>query len=73
MNMKNKILIFICFPFIGFGQCDRQQIVDNYNNIYLGSQVSTLQLGYKSTGYAIGEQLNKGLIIRGGLTFKLSK
>ena len=31
----------------------------------------TLQLGYKSTGYAIGEQLNKGLIIRGGLTFKL--
>ena len=31
----------------------------------------TLQIGYKSTGYAIGEQLNKGLIIRGGLTFKL--
>ena len=31
----------------------------------------TLQAGYKSTGYAIGEQLNKGLIIRGGLTFKL--
>lgn len=30
-----------------------------------------LQVGYKSTGYAIGEQLNKGLIIRGGLTFKL--
>ncbi len=31
----------------------------------------TLQVGYKSTGYTIGEQLNKGLIIRGGLTFKL--
>jgi len=31
----------------------------------------TLQAGYKSIGYAIGEQLNKGLIIRGGLTFKL--
>ena len=31
----------------------------------------TLQAGYKSTGYAIGEQLNKGWIIRGGLTFKL--
>jgi hypothetical protein len=31
----------------------------------------TLQAGYKSFGYAIGEQLNKGLIIRGGLTFKL--
>jgi len=72
MTIK-KILIFICFPFIGFAQCDRQQIVDNYNNIYLESEVSTLQLGYKSTGYAIGEQLNKGLIIRGGLTFKLSK
>ena len=31
----------------------------------------TLQAGYKSTGYTIGEQLNKGLIITGGLTFKL--
>ena len=31
----------------------------------------TLQAGYKSTGYAIGEQLNKGWIIRGGLSFKL--
>lgn len=31
----------------------------------------TLQLGYKSTGYAIGEQLNKGVLIRGGLTIKL--
>jgi hypothetical protein len=31
----------------------------------------TLQAGYKSIGYAIGEQLNKGLIMRGGLTFKL--
>jgi hypothetical protein len=31
----------------------------------------TLQSGYKSSGYALGEQLDKGLIIRGGLTFKL--
>ncbi len=31
----------------------------------------TLQLGYKSTGFTLGEQLNKGLIIRGGVTFKL--
>ena len=30
-----------------------------------------LHAGYKSMGYAIGEQLNKGLIIRVGLTFKL--
>ena len=44
--MKKIILIFICLPSIGFGQCDRQQIVDNYNNIYLGSEVSTLQLGW---------------------------
>ena len=42
----------------------------NKNKNYIGY---TLQLGYKSTGYAIGEQLNKGLIIRGGLTFKLSE
>lgn len=33
----------------------------------------TLQAGYKSTGYVIGEQLSKGLIIRGGLTFKLGE
>jgi len=30
-----------------------------------------MQLGYKSTGYALGEMLDKGLIVRGGLTFKL--
>ena len=44
--IKKILLIFICLPSIGFGQCDRQQIVDNYNNIYLGSEVSTLQLGW---------------------------
>ena len=31
----------------------------------------TLQAGYKSTGYALGERLNEGLILRGGLSFKL--
>ena len=31
----------------------------------------TLQVGYKSNGYAIGEQLYKGMIIRGGLFFQL--
>ena len=31
----------------------------------------TMQLGYKSTGYALGEKLDKGLLVRGGLTFKL--
>ena len=44
--MKKSLLVLICLPSIGFGQCDRQQIVDNYNNIYLGSEVSTLQLGW---------------------------
>ena len=44
--MKKILLILICLPSIGFGQCDRQQIVDNYNNIYLGSEVSTPQLGW---------------------------
>ncbi len=32
----------------------------------------TLQIGYKSNGYALGEQLTKGMIIRGGLSFQLS-
>lgn len=31
----------------------------------------TLQLGYKSKGFSVGENLNSGLIIRGGLTFRL--
>jgi len=31
----------------------------------------TVQIGYKSSGYALGEQLNKGMILRGGLFFKL--
>ena len=44
--MKKILLIFICLPSIVFGQCDRQLIVENYNNIYLGSEVSTLQLGW---------------------------
>ena len=31
----------------------------------------TLQIGYKSNGYVLGEQLSKGIILRGGLSFKL--
>ena len=31
----------------------------------------TMQVGYKSSGYSLGEQLDKGLVARGGLTFKL--
>ena len=31
----------------------------------------TVQAGYKSAGYSIAEHLNKGLIIRAGLFFKL--
>ena len=44
--IRKTLFILLCLPMIGFGQCDRQQIVDNYNNIYLGSEVSTLQLGW---------------------------
>ena len=33
----------------------------------------TLQAGYKSTGYALGEQLNSGPILRGGLALNLTK
>tara|TARA_Y100000589_G_C27179117_1_gene639995 strand:- start:535 stop:1782 length:1248 start_codon:yes stop_codon:yes gene_type:complete len=31
----------------------------------------TIQLGYKSAGFALGEKLNKGIIFRAGMTFKL--
>ena len=33
----------------------------------------TFQIGYKSSGYSIGEQLYEGMIIRGGLSFQLNK
>lgn len=32
---------------------------------------ATLQIGYKTKGYTLGEQLNESLILRGGLTFRL--
>ena len=31
----------------------------------------TLQFGYKSKGFSVGEKLNHGLIVRGGLTFTI--
>ena len=33
----------------------------------------TFQIGYKSSGYSIGEQLHEGVIIRGGVSFQLNK
>jgi len=33
----------------------------------------TFQIGYKSSGYSIGEQLYKGMIMRGGVFFQLNK
>ena len=33
----------------------------------------TVQIGYKSKGFTIGERFDDGLIIRGGLTFKISQ
>lgn len=33
---------------------------------------ATILLGYKTGGYSLGEQLDEGIIIRGGLTFKLT-
>jgi hypothetical protein len=68
-------------PLIDFFEGDRLQqsqglgsqliVTTNYdlttNNHLLGL---TVQLGYKSSGYSLGEQLDNGLIIRGGLTFK---
>jgi hypothetical protein len=37
----------------------------------LARKKQATQAGYKSKVYAIGEQLNKELIIRAGLTFKI--
>lgn len=34
---------------------------------------ASIQIGYKSSGFMEGEMLDKGLILRGGLTFKLKK
>ena len=33
----------------------------------------TFQIGYKSSGYSIGEQLYEGMIIRGGVSLQLNK
>ena len=32
---------------------------------------STIHIGYKTRGYSLGEQLENGIIIRGGLSFRL--
>jgi len=32
----------------------------------------TFQIGYKSSGYSVGEQLYEGMIIRGGVSFQLN-
>ena len=32
---------------------------------------ATLQAGYKTAGYSLGEQLSAGPILRGGLSFRL--
>ncbi len=69
-------------PLIDFFEGDRLQqsqglgseiiVTTNYdlitNEHLLGF---TMQVGYKSSGYSLGEQLDKGLVARGGLTFKL--
>ena len=32
----------------------------------------TFQIGYKTSGYSIGERLYEGMIIRGGMSFQLN-
>ena len=44
--MKKTLFTLLCLPMLVYGQCDRQQIVENYNFIYLGSEVSTSELGW---------------------------
>ena len=56
----------------GFGT----QFITAVNYDFISSKHTlgvTLHGGYKTEGYSQGEQLRKGLIIRGGLTFKLEK
>ena len=31
----------------------------------------TMHIGYKTNGFSLGEQIDQGAIIRGGLTFRL--
>ena len=69
-------------PLIDFFKGDRLQqsqglgseiiVTTNYDVITNEHMLGfTMQVGYKSSGYSLGEQLDKGLVARGGLTFKL--
>ena len=39
-------LVSILIPLLGFGQCDRSELVNNYNTTYLNSSVSTAELSW---------------------------
>lgn len=59
-------------PYSSYGFGGQMIVVSNYNIISREYALGlTLHVGYKSKGYSLGEQLSNGLIVRGGLSFRL--
>ena len=69
-------------PYIKFYESDELLLSEGFGGLLLATgnfDISrekhlygfTIQLGYKSTGFSIGEKLDKGIIFRAGMTFKL--
>jgi hypothetical protein len=69
-------------PYIKFYESDEFLVSEGFGGLLLATgnfDISwekylygfTIQLGYKSTGFALGEKLDKGIIFRAGMTFKL--
>ena len=63
-----SIIIFLIIKCIINAQPTHNIIYENKHLYGL-----TFQIGYKSSGYSIGEQLQEGMIIRGGVSFQLNK
>ena len=69
-------------PYIQFYKSDELLVSEDFGGLLLATgnfditrkkhlYGFTIQLGYKSTGFALGEKLDKGIIFRAGMTFKL--
>lgn len=69
-------------PYIEFYESDELLVSEGFGGLLLATgnfditkeknlYGFTIQLGYKSTGFALGEKLDNGIIFRAGMTFKL--
>ena len=69
-------------PYIEFYESDEILVSEGFGGLLLATgnfditkeknlYGFTIQLGYKSTGFALGEKLDNGIIFRAGMTFKL--